>query len=50
MSPITAILLGIAALGERLTMAQLGGMALVAVGLAVLDGRPVAWIRSKGAR
>jgi drug/metabolite transporter (DMT)-like permease len=41
MSPITAILLGIAVLGERLTLQQGVGMLLIGVGIAVLDGRPV---------
>ncbi len=42
MSPITAILLGIVALGERLGGQQMAGMALIGVGIAVLDGRPLA--------
>ena len=46
LSPITAILLGIAVLGEHLTWQQLGGMALVAVGLAVLDGRLLTLVRA----
>ena len=47
MSPITAILLGIALLGERLTRQQLGGMALVGVGIAVLDGRLLSAVRRR---
>lgn len=37
--PVTAILLGTLVLGERLTPAEIGGMALIVVGLIVLDGR-----------
>ncbi len=37
--PVTAILLGIAFLGERMTGAQMAGMALIAAGLVVMDGR-----------
>ncbi|MDH3230045.1 MAG: DMT family transporter [Alphaproteobacteria bacterium] len=38
--PVTAILLGVFILGERLEAVHLAGMALIALGLAVLDGRP----------
>ncbi len=41
LSPITAILIGIVALGEHVTTHQMAGMALIALGIAVLDGRPV---------
>ncbi|MGF7159971.1 drug/metabolite transporter (DMT)-like permease [Rhodoligotrophos appendicifer] len=37
--PVTAILLGILILGEPIEPRQLGGMALIAFGLAVIDGR-----------
>ena len=37
--PVTAVLLGTAVLGERLEPAHAGGMALVALGLALIDGR-----------
>jgi drug/metabolite transporter (DMT)-like permease len=37
--PISAVLLGAAFLGERLSALQLGGMALIGLGLVVLDGR-----------
>ena len=37
--PPVAILLGVAFLGERIEPEQLGGIALIAVGLAALDGR-----------
>ena len=37
--PVTAILLGAGVLGERLEPRQFAGMALIGVGLAVIDGR-----------
>jgi drug/metabolite transporter (DMT)-like permease len=37
--PVSAILLGIIFLGEALTLWHLGGMALIATGLVILDGR-----------
>lgn len=37
--PLTAILLGAAFLGERLTARHFAGMALIGLGLAVIDGR-----------
>lgn len=37
--PPSAILLGIAFLGERLSVPQVGGMVLIGLGLLVLDGR-----------
>jgi drug/metabolite transporter (DMT)-like permease len=40
--PVSAILLGIAFLGERLAAGQLAGMALIGAGLALIDGRVVA--------
>jgi drug/metabolite transporter (DMT)-like permease len=39
--PVTAILLGVALLGERLEPRHIAGMALIALGLAAIDGR--AW-------
>ena len=39
--PVTAIVLGIAALGETLEPRHIAGMALIALGLAAIDGRPV---------
>lgn len=39
--PPTAILLGAAILGERLTPEHFAGMALIALGLFAIDGRPV---------
>jgi drug/metabolite transporter (DMT)-like permease len=38
--PATAILLGIVVLGEHLEPRHLAGMALIALGLAAIDGRP----------
>lgn len=47
--PIVAILLGVVALGEALLPKHLIGMALIALGLAAIDGRPsslvVRWLR-----
>ena len=37
--PVSAILLGVLALGERLTANQLAGMALIGAGLVAIDGR-----------
>ena len=37
--PVTAILLGTAVLGERLAPRHFAGMALIGLGLAVIDGR-----------
>lgn len=44
--PVTAILLGAGILGERLALRQLGGMALIGVGLAAIDGRIGGLIRT----
>lgn len=38
-NPVVAILVGAVALGEVVTLRQIGGMALIALGLSVLDGR-----------
>ena len=43
--PVTAIALGTAFLGERLAPHQWGGMALIALGLAAVDGRAIGWLR-----
>ena len=40
--PVSAILLGAAFLGERLEPRHLAGMALIGLGLAAIDGRPIA--------
>ena len=37
--PVSAIVLGVLVLGERLAASQLAGMALIAAGLAAIDGR-----------
>lgn len=42
--PVSAILLGILVLGERLAAADLVGMALIGAGLALIDGRAVGWV------
>lgn len=39
--PVSAILLGALFLGERLMPRHFGGLALIAIGLAAIDGRPV---------
>ncbi len=38
--PVSAILLGTLVLGERLASHHVVGMAIIAVGLAAIDGRP----------
>jgi drug/metabolite transporter (DMT)-like permease len=49
--PVTAILLGGAVLGERLEPEHFSGMALIGLGLAAIDGRPLsALIRILGLR
>jgi drug/metabolite transporter (DMT)-like permease len=40
--PVSALLLGIGVLGEVLQPRELAGMALIGLGLAAIDGRPVA--------
>ena len=42
--PVTAILLGALFLEETLAANQLAGLALIALGLAAIDGRPVRMI------
>jgi drug/metabolite transporter (DMT)-like permease len=37
--PVTAVLLGSAVLGERLEARHFAGMALIGLGLAIIDGR-----------
>lgn len=41
--PVSAILLGVAVLGETLEPRHLLGMAMIAAGLAAIDGRPFAY-------
>ena len=43
--PVTAVILGLLVLGERLGLSALAGMALIAVGLGVIDGRVIGWLR-----
>lgn len=45
--PAVAVLLGVGLLDEKLAPRQIAGMALIALGLAVIDGRP--WRRIKAA-
>lgn len=45
--PIVAVLLGVAVLGETLAARHLIGMALIALGLAAIDGRPFAGLRAR---
>lgn len=44
--PVTAILLGAAVLGERLEPRHFAGMALIGVGLALIDGRIARMLRA----
>jgi drug/metabolite transporter (DMT)-like permease len=43
--PISALLLGVFFLGETVTLPAIGGMALIGMGLAVIDGRLWAAVR-----
>lgn len=45
--PVTAILLGTLAFGERLSVHQFLGMAAIGIGLAIIDGRPVTALRRR---
>jgi len=47
--PVSAILLGVLVLGERLASQHLLGMALIGAGLAAIDGRLLRWVRAKQA-
>ncbi len=49
LSPVTTILLGIALFGETLTAQQAAGMATIALGLLVLDGRALTLLRARAA-
>jgi drug/metabolite transporter (DMT)-like permease len=44
--PVSAIVLGSVVLGERLDFKHAVGMALIGLGLAAIDGRMLAWLRS----
>ncbi len=48
--PVTAILLGVTFLHERLTGDQLLGIAIIALGLAVIDGRLWQWVTQRRGR
>lgn len=48
--PVTALLLGTLVLGEVFTLRQATGMAVILFGLAVTDGRPVAFVLRRLAR
>jgi drug/metabolite transporter (DMT)-like permease len=48
--PVSAILLGVTFLNERLTPNELMGFALIGLGLAAIDGRPAARLRRAFAR
>ncbi|HYH39453.1 MAG TPA: DMT family transporter [Azospirillum sp.] len=43
--PVSALLLGAVVLGEAVEPRQVVGMALIGLGLAVIDGRPLNWLR-----
>ncbi|WP_431854561.1 DMT family transporter [Azospirillum sp.] len=43
--PVSALLLGAVVLGEAVEPRQAAGMALIGLGLAVIDGRPLGWVR-----
>jgi drug/metabolite transporter (DMT)-like permease len=42
--PVSAILLGSLVLGEQLAWRHFAGMAIIAIGLAAIDGRPWQWL------
>lgn len=42
--PVSALVLGMAVLGERLDAAHFAGMGMIGLGLALIDGRPLAWL------
>ena len=48
--PVSALGLGIGLLGEQLAPGHLGGMALIALGLAAIDGRAFAWLARRQRR
>ena len=45
--PVSAILLGTIVLGERLAPNHILGMAMIGIGLAAIDGRPIAHLRRR---
>ncbi|OKH86938.1 ABC transporter permease [Thalassospira sp. TSL5-1] len=42
--PVSAILLGVGFLGEQLHVTDITGMMVIGLGLAIIDGRPLAWL------
>jgi drug/metabolite transporter (DMT)-like permease len=46
--PVTATLLGMLILGERLTLNQVAGALVIASGLVVIDGRLMEWMDRRG--
>ncbi len=48
--PVSAILLGVGVLGERLESRHLIGMAAIALGLAIIDGRPLRALKRRFGR
>jgi drug/metabolite transporter (DMT)-like permease len=46
--PVSAILLGTLILGEQLAARHIAGMIAIALGLAAIDGRPLAWLYRVG--
>ena len=45
--PVSALLLGSLLLGEPIQLRHLGGMLLIGLGLAAIDGRPLAFVRRR---
>ncbi len=45
--PVSAILLGVLVLGERIEPQHLAGMAMIGLGLAAIDGRPWRLLRTR---
>ncbi len=45
--PITPVLLGWVSLGERLSTKEFAGAGVIALGLLIIDGRPLWWLRGK---
>lgn len=45
--PVGATITGALFLGEVMTLTTLGGMALILLGLAAIDGRPFGWLRRR---
>ena len=43
--PVSGLFLGTVFLSETVTATDLAGMAVIALGLAAIDGRPYAWLR-----